>query len=216
MPAANSLLIDPNDAALLLIDHQSGLSQVANNTGQPASRGNIIALAKLSRIANIPTVTTKSEHDGSNGALLPDVLEINPKAVQVLISGQINAWDNPDFVMAVSATERRTLIIAGTVNSVNLTFTTLSALAAGYRVCAVLDVPGNWNRPATNIAVARFVQAGAIPVDTVAVISEIMHACKSPAVGEIATILDECVAGCRKPGVFGKTSWPTHNSFESV
>jgi nicotinamidase-related amidase len=31
--------------------------------------------------------------------------------------GEINAWDNPDFVAAVKATGRKTLIIAGTITS---------------------------------------------------------------------------------------------------
>jgi nicotinamidase-related amidase len=210
------MLIDPDKAAMLLIDHQERLSRTASDPGQPALRGNILALARLSRIAGIPTISTKSKHDGSNDPSLPDVLEINPEAVQLNICDQINAWDDPDFVTAVAATGRRALIIAGTITSGYLTFTTLSALAAGYNVYAVVDAAGNWNRPTTNVTVARFVQAGAVPVDTVAVISEIMHACNCSDVLEYATILDECQASCRKAGTFGNTYWPTINTLDSV
>ena len=35
MPPANNWMIDPNDAVMLLIDHQSGLFQLARDIDQP-------------------------------------------------------------------------------------------------------------------------------------------------------------------------------------
>lgn len=55
-----------------------------------------------------------------------------------------------------------------------MSFPTLSALAAGYRVFTVVDASGNWSRMATDITLARVVQAGAMPIDTLAVLSEVM------------------------------------------
>ncbi|WP_212031135.1 isochorismatase family protein [Cytobacillus depressus] len=61
-------------------------------------------------------------------------------------NGEINAWDNPNFVKAVEATGKKTLIIAGTLTSVCMAFPTLSALAAGYKVYTVVDASGNWSK----------------------------------------------------------------------
>ena len=69
---------------------------------------------------------------------------------------------------------RKTLLIAGTLTSVCMAIPTLSALAAGYKVYNIIDASGNWSKMATEITLARVVQAGAMPVDTYAVLAEIM------------------------------------------
>ena len=40
------------------------------------------------------------------------------------------------------------------------------ALVAGYKVFCVVDASGNWSKMATELTVARVVQAGAMPIDT--------------------------------------------------
>ena len=44
MPQANKWMIDPNDAVLLLIDHQSGLFQLVKDMDMLTLRNNVIAL----------------------------------------------------------------------------------------------------------------------------------------------------------------------------
>jgi nicotinamidase-related amidase len=58
--------------------------------------------------------------------------------------GEINAWDNEDFVAAVKKTGRKKLLIAGISPEVCLAFVSLSARDAGYDVYAVLDASGTW------------------------------------------------------------------------
>ena len=53
-------MIDPDDAVMLLIDHQSGLFQLVRDIELPVLRSNVTALAKVSRLARIPTFTTAS------------------------------------------------------------------------------------------------------------------------------------------------------------
>jgi nicotinamidase-related amidase len=167
-------MIDPADAVMLLVDHQSGLFQLVEDIDEPKLRANVVALAKVSALARIPTFTTASVPDGPNGPLIPEIHQANPEAVYIARTGQINAWDNPAWVKAIEATRRKTLLIAGTLTSVCMSFPTLSALAAGYKVFAIIDASGNWSRMATEITTARVVQAGAMPIDTLAVLSELM------------------------------------------
>ncbi|MNV30507.1 Isochorismatase family protein [compost metagenome] len=87
--------------------------------------------------------------------------------------GEINAWDNPDFVNAVKATGKKTLIIAGTITSVCMAFPAISAVAEGFKVFAVIDASGTYTKMAEEITLARVVQAGVVPMDTAAVASEI-------------------------------------------
>ena len=174
MVQRNPWLIDPNDAVMLLIDHQSGLFQLVRDIDQPTLRSHVVALAKVARLAGIPTFTTASVPDGPNGPLIPEIHEQNPDAVYIPRTGQINAWDNPAWVAAIEKTKRKTLLIAGTLTSVCMAFPTLSALAAGYKVFCIVDASGNWSKMATDLTVARVTQAGAMPIDTYAVLAELM------------------------------------------
>jgi nicotinamidase-related amidase len=182
-------MIDPEDAVLLLIDHQTGLFQLVKDIDVQELRNNVIALAKVSKLVKIPTFTTASVPDGPNGPLIPEIHECNPKAVYIPRTGQVNAWDNPKWVEAIENTGRKTLLIAGTLTSVCMAFPTLSALAAGYKVFTIIDASGNWSSMATDITLARVVQAGAMPIDTFAVVGELMSTWNRADAMEFAAVM---------------------------
>ncbi len=187
----NRWMIDPDDAVMLLIDHQSGLFQLVRDMEQPVLRARATALARVAHLAKIPTFTTASVPDGPNGPLIPEIHQCNPDAVYIPRTGQINAWDNPPWVAAIEKTGRKTLIIAGTLTSVCMAFPALSAVEAGYRVFCVVDASGNWSPMATDLTIARIMQAGVMPIDTFAVLSEIMSTWNRPDAGEFAAIMVE-------------------------
>ena len=166
-------VIDPDDAVMLLIDHQSGLFQTVGDMPFTELRARVTALAKIATLAKIPVITTASVPQGPNGPLIPEIHQNAPHAKYVARKGEINAWDNPDFVAAVKATGRGTLIIAGTITSVCMAFPSISAIADGYRVFAVIDASGTYSKMAQEVTLARVVQAGVVPMDTAAVASEI-------------------------------------------
>jgi nicotinamidase-related amidase len=187
-------MIDPADAVMLLIDHQSGLFQLVKDIDMPSLRHNVSALAKASRLARLPTFTTASAPDGPNGPLIPEIHRCNPDAIHIPRTGPINAWDDPRLVEAIQRTGRRTLLIAGTLTSVCMSFPTLSALAAGYRVFTIIDASGNWSSIATEITLARVAQAGAMPIDTYAVIAELMNTYdRADAVEFVGALIDHLV-----------------------
>jgi nicotinamidase-related amidase len=165
--------IDVSDTAMLLIDHQSGLFQTVADMPMTTLRSHATALAKAATLANIPVITTASVPQGPNGPLIPEIHQHAPHASYVARKGQINAWDNPDFVEAVKATGKKTLIIAGTITSVCMAFPSISAVNDGYRVFAVVDASGTYSKMAQEITLARVVQAGVVPIDTAAVLSEL-------------------------------------------
>ena len=166
-------VIDPSDTAMLLIDHQSGLFQTVGDMPMPELRQRAAALAKIASLANIPVITTASVPQGPNGPLIPEIHNNAPHAQYIARKGEINAWDNPEFVAAVKATGKKTFIIAGTITSVCMAFPSISAVADGYKVFAVVDASGTYSKMAQEITLARVVQAGVVPMDTAAVASEI-------------------------------------------
>jgi len=193
MAKFNRWMIDPNDAVMLLIDHQSGLFQLVKDIELPVLRQNVIALAKASRLAKIPTFTTASVPDGPNGPLIPEIHQCNPEAMYIPRTGQINAWDNRPWVEAIEKSGRKTLLIAGTLTSVCMAFPALRAVEAGYKVFCVVDASGNWSKMATELTLARVVQAGAMPIDTFAVLAELQSTWNRPDAMEFAAVFAEHV-----------------------
>jgi hypothetical protein len=63
-------LIDPANAAMLLIDHQSGLFQTIQDMPFTEVRTNAITLAKVASLAKIPVITGASVSQGPNGPLI--------------------------------------------------------------------------------------------------------------------------------------------------
>jgi nicotinamidase-related amidase len=165
--------INPANAAMLLIDHQSGLFQTVGDMPMPELRLRAAALAKIATLTEIPVITTASVPQGPNGPMIPEIHENAPHAQYVARKGEINAWDNPDFVAAVKATGKKQLIIAGTITSVCMAFPAISAVYDGYQVFAVVDASGTYSKMAQEITLARVVQAGVVPMDTAAVASEL-------------------------------------------
>src|SRR5688572_28037828 len=184
-------MIDPDDAVMCLVDHQSGLFQLVRDIDLPTLRAHVTALAKVAHLAKVPTFTTASVPDGPNGPLIPEIHQFNPDAVYIPRTGQINAWDNPAWVKAIESTKRKTLLIAGTLTSVCMAFPTLSALAAGYKVFAIVDASGNWSKMATDLTIARVAQAGAMPIDTYAVLAELMSTWNRPDAMDFAAVMVE-------------------------
>ena len=116
----NSTSLTPNNAALLMIDHQSGISNGIADMSQTEFLNNVTALAKIGRMFKLPTIITTSATDGPNGPLLGKVTEILPDAPIIHRPGQINAWDHEEFVAEVKKTGRKKLILAGVSTDVCL------------------------------------------------------------------------------------------------
>ncbi|MBC7818654.1 MAG: isochorismatase family protein, partial [Planctomycetaceae bacterium] len=147
--------LSPDDTALVLIDHQSGLMQMANDYSPAEFRNNVLALAKIGKAFGLPTVITSSAEDGTNGPVIPEILAIHPDVKVVRRQGEISAWDNNDFVAAIEKTGRKKLVMAGVTMDVCLAFPAIQAVDAGYRVYGVMDASGAYDLSAHQLAVQR-------------------------------------------------------------
>lgn len=153
--------LDKNAAAVLLVDHQAGLLSLVRDIEPDRFKNNVLALADLAKYFKLPTILTTSFEDGPNGPLVPELKATFPDAPYIARPGQINAWDNADFVQAVKATGRKQLIIAGVVTEVCVAFPALSALEEGFEVFVVTDASGTFNELTRDSAWQRMAAAGA-------------------------------------------------------
>jgi nicotinamidase-related amidase len=187
-PGGGDALLRLDDVVLLLLDHQSGLFQVVKDISVAELRANTTMLAKLATLMKIPVITTASVPEGPNGPLMPEIHQFAPHSVHVPRKGEVNAWDNELFVRAVRETGKKTLIIAGVWTSVCVMFPALDALKAGFKVYAVIDASGDPSEMASRTTLARFAQAGVVPISANAVLCELQRTWNRPDAAEIAQL----------------------------
>lgn len=152
--------ISKDDAAVLLVDHQAGLLTLVQDYSPSEFKNAVLALADTARYFKLPVILTTSFEDGPNGPIMPELKEMFPDAPFIARPGQINAWDNEDFVKAVKDTGRTQLIIAGIVTEVCVAFPALSAVEAGYEVFVVTDASGTFDKASRDGAWLRMSAAG--------------------------------------------------------
>jgi nicotinamidase-related amidase len=195
--AAAKVLLEPADTVLLLLDHQTGLFQTVKDIPVADLRANTVVLAKITELVRAPIITTASEPNGPNGPLMPELAQAAPNAKYVARKGEISAWDNADFVKAVEATGRKTLVMAGVWTSVCAAFPALQAQADGYKVYAVIDASGDPSEMASRTTLARLAQAGIVPVTTNAVMGEFQRTWNRPDAARWGALYNELVPNYR-------------------
>ena len=144
MSTATYNRLNKDDAIVLLVDHQTGLISLVQDFSPNEFKNNVLALADLAKFFNLPTILTTSFEQGPNGPLVPELKEMFPDAPYIARPGQINAWDNEDFVKAIKATGRKQIIIAGVVTDASGTFNTTVQQAAWSRMTQAGAQLMNW------------------------------------------------------------------------
>ncbi len=188
--------LDKDNAVMLLVDHQAGLLSLVRDIDPDKFRNNVLATADLAKYFQLPTILTTSFEQGPNGPLMPELKSLFPDAPYIARPGQINAWDNEDFVKAIKATGRRQLIIAGVVTEVCVAFPALSAIEEGFDVFVVTDASGTFNDIARHSAWDRMSQAGAQLINWFGVACELHRDWRNDVEG-LATLLSNHIPDYR-------------------
>jgi len=163
-------LLTPDRSVLLLIDHQP--FQFANlHSHEPTMViNNVVGLAKTAKAFGVPTILTTVTQD-RGGHIIKGIQDVYPDQAPINRT-TLNSWEDQRVVDAVKATGRKQLLIAGLWTEICLTYPVIHSLAEGYDVFFVTDASGGVSREAHDMAVLRMVQAGAVPVTWIGVLSE--------------------------------------------
>ena len=186
-------LFTSKDAAMLLIDHQSGTIKLAISTPHDELVRNTRALARTAIESNMPLVLTTSQEDHFQGPLIEDMEAIAPEAYAARIKrpGVVDAWTFEPFKQAVLATGRKRLIIAGLTNDVCTVYPAISALEDGFDVQVVADAGGSPTKAADEIALDRMARHGITITSTNQLLAELATDWASPSGAAIQRILYE-------------------------
>lgn len=103
--------ISKNDAVVLFIDHQTGLMSLVQDFPPQEFLNSIVALAKTAHLFNLPTILTTSFQEGPNGPLISILRDTLPNAPLIARPGEINAWDNPNFVEEIKKRNANNLLL---------------------------------------------------------------------------------------------------------
>ncbi|KAI8047721.1 nicotinamidase-like amidase [Gilbertella persicaria] len=152
--------LDLNQSVFLFVDHQTGLFNLVQDYNPDTYLNNVMGLAETAKYFDVPTILTTSREDGPNGPMLPELKALFPDAPYIARPGQINAWDDEDFVKAIKKIGRKQLIISGIVTDVCVTFVSLSAKKAGYEVFVVTDASGTFSEAVRDASWLRMQQGG--------------------------------------------------------
>lgn len=185
-----------DNAALLLIDHQTGTINWMHSATKSEVKRNTLALAKSAAAVGMTTVLTSSMEDHPQGPLFPELEGILPKEFEQRVkrAGIVDAFDDRNFKAAVKSTGKRKLIMAGLLTEVCVVYPALSALSDGYEVQVVADASGSATPTTDALALDRIRQAGGSVVSTIQIMSEMVADWSQGAGPQIMPILGELYA----------------------
>ena len=183
----------PDNATMLLIDHQIGTMSWVRSVDLDELQTNTIVLAKVAKALDMPVVLTSSMEDAPQGPLMPQLQEILPDAFakRVKRGGTVNCWEDDDFASVAKATGRRNLIMAGVTTDVCLAPPAISAVGEGFRVQAVVDASGSPTQIADDMAFRQMEKAGVVLTTTNALVAHLAQDWSSEAGSALIRILGE-------------------------
>lgn len=171
-----SEMLTPDNAALIMIDHQAGLMLFPGDIDPSALRMNAIALAKTAKLFNLPVVLSAADQGakGPIGPIIPEIKEEIFPDVEVIYRTKINSWHEPAIREAIEATGRSKLIFAGITADFCAGLPAKSAVAAGYDARLVMDASGNLNPMVLQTTIASLTQAGVVCTNWLSVVAELL------------------------------------------
>ena len=172
----------PENAAMLLIDHQVGTMGWTHSHDLNLVKQNALKLARIAKAVGMPAVLTSSMEDQVQGPLLPELEEILPEAFAARVKrpGIVNAMHHEGFHTAVKATGRKKLIVAGITTEICVTFPVLQMLEEGYEVQVSADASASWSKYGDDLALRRMEKAGATITTVDQIIAELAIDWTSP------------------------------------
>ena len=173
-PYSSEDRLSKDNAALVMIDHQTGLLSACTDIPVERLRHNIIGLAQIGKLFELPIVLTQGRlwRIKCRGPLIAELTEIFPDT-PIIDRHHPNAFDDPNFRSAIEATGRKKLILAGCTFDYCCALPALNLSAEGYDVYAVVDASGNWDTLTTQATMIRLAHHGVEVINWIAVWGEL-------------------------------------------
>ena len=123
-------LLDPEQSAVLIVDHQPQMYFGVESAARAAIGNSVTGLAKAAKLFGVPCILTTVEAQVFSGPLYSKVQGIYPQAVPIDRTC-INAWEDSALKAAVQGVKRKKIVIAGLWTEVCVLFPALCMLRDG-------------------------------------------------------------------------------------
>jgi len=164
-------LLTPDNCVVTLIDLQPQMLFGVSSADRQSIINFNIALAKATRVFDVPVVLSTVETKSFSGNIWPQIQAVFPKQTPIERSS-MNSWDDENFVAAIKKTGRKKIVLTGLWTETCVALPTVQALHDGYEVYVVEDCCGDVSQLAHDNAMKRIIQAGAKPVTSLSVMLE--------------------------------------------
>jgi nicotinamidase-related amidase len=164
-------LLTPDNCVVALIDHQPQMLFGVSNFDRQSIINNTVAIAKATRVFEVPVVLTTVETKSFSGNIWPQLQAVFPHQVPIERSS-MNSWDDPNFVAAIQKSGRHKIVLAGLWTETCIALPTVQAIHDGYEIYVLEDCCGDVSQLAHENAMKRVIQAGAKPVTSLSVMLE--------------------------------------------
>ena len=164
-------LLTPDNCAVAFIDHQPQMLFGTSNFDRQSIINNTVALAKATRIFDVPVVLTTVETKSFSGNMWPQLKAVFP-GQEPIERSSMNSWDDPKFVNAIAKTGKKKIILAGLWTETCVALPTIQAIHDGYEIYVAEDCCGDVSQLNHDNAMRRMIQAGAKPVTALSTLLE--------------------------------------------
>jgi nicotinamidase-related amidase len=101
-----------------------------------------VALAKATRIFDVPVVLSTVETKSFSGNIWPQLRAIYPHQ-ELIERSFMNSWDDSNFVAAIERTGKKKIVLSGLWTETCVALPTIQAIHDGYEIYVVEDCCGD-------------------------------------------------------------------------
>ena len=170
---AGKQLLDADDHTLILIDHEGQMALSVQSIDIQTLRNNTGLVAATSKLFEVNTIVTTVAERSFSGPVFPEIREYYGDESKYIDRTTMNSWEDKRIVAAVKKSGKKRIVLAGLWTEICVTLPALSALEDGYEVYFITDASGGVSKEAHDMAVARMIQAGAVPLTSMQYLLEL-------------------------------------------
>lgn len=164
-------MLTRDNAVLVVVDVQGNLAH-AMHEQQPLF-ANLEKLIKGTQVLGVPLLLTE-QNPARLGPTLPQLAELLPQ-VQPISKLSFSCWGDPGFVAALTALNRRQVLLAGIEAHVCVYQTATALVEQGYEVHVISDAVSSRTAPNKAIGLERMQEHGAHLSSTEMALFELMR-----------------------------------------
>ncbi len=169
-----TMLIEPDDHLLIMIDFQSQMSFATRSIDGVMLRNNAALVAHAAAGFGVSTILTTVAERSFSGPMFSEITDAFP-GEKMVDRTSMNAWEDAGVVERINAVGKNRIVLAGLWTSVCIVGPALSALDQGFEVYVIADACGDVSEEAHERAMGRMVQAGVRPMTSLQYLLELQR-----------------------------------------